>query len=247
MITVKRVQLPLIFLLVVTSLLTLTIPHQLINHYLFVRSAVALVDKVDIEWMGYTSEKKITLTFDDGPDPRYTPAILKILAHYQVPAVFYLTGENVRLHPDLVRAELAAGHEIGNHTVNHPHLRTLSVAQIRQQIERTDVEIAKITGRKPELFRPPYEELTEGILSAARLCNKRIIMSTITIEHHTLPLARQKALRAINMAFPGAIILAHDGRADRSATVAALPYLIEGLQKKGYRFVPLSELLRQNH
>ncbi len=247
MITIKRVQLPLFFLLAVISLLILTIPHQQISHYLFIRSAVALVDKVDIEWMGYTAEKKITLTFDDGPDPRYTPAILKILAHYKVPAVFYLTGENVRLHPDLVRDELAAGHEIGNHTVNHPHLRTLSVAQIRQQIELTDVEIAKITGQKPVLFRPPYEELTENILSAAHLCNKQIILSTITLEHHTLPLARQKAHRAINMAFPGAIILAHDGRINRATTVAALPYLIEGLQKKGYRFVSLSELLRPNH
>ncbi|TCL64724.1 peptidoglycan/xylan/chitin deacetylase (PgdA/CDA1 family) [Hydrogenispora ethanolica] len=246
MITVKRVQLPVLALLAMVAVLLFTIPRQLINHYLFVRSAIALVDRVDIEWMGYTSQKVVALTFDDGPDPRYTPAILKILAEYKIPATFFLVGTNVRRHPELVRAEIAAGHQVGNHTLSHPHLRRLTLPQIEKQIAATDRAIAEAAGVEPLLFRPPYEELSENILAASRLARKKIVMSTITVEHHVLPTPQQKANRVAKMVFPGAIILAHDGRVNRTDTVAALPEIIRALQAKGYRFVTLTELLQHN-
>ena len=247
MITVKRIQLPITVLLATIAILLLIIPRQLINQYLFVRSAVAIVNRVDIEWMGYTSQKIVALTFDDGPDPRYTPHILKILARYKVPATFFLIGSSVQLHPELVRAEIAAGHQIGNHTWSHPHLRRLSLRQIRQQLSATDRAIGKVAGVEPLFFRPPYEDLSEKILAASRASHKKIIMSTITVEHHALPTPQQKAQRVIRMVFPGAIILAHDGRVNRTDTVAALPYIIKGLKAKGYRFVSLTEILKQNH
>ena len=231
-----------------TTMITafLLTPKPLVNRYLLVHSTVALVDNVDIEWMGYTSQKIVALTFDDGPDPRFTPKILAILAKDKIPATFFVVGANATAYPGLVAAEVAAGHEVGNHTLSHVHLSRFKLNEISKQLSAADRAIAKAAGQSPRLFRPPYEELNENILTAARKSRKKIIMSTITLEHHTLINPQDQARRVVNMVFPGAIILAHDGRVNRTQTVAALPYLIEGLKAKGYRIVAIKELLNKN-
>ena len=215
----------------------------LMNRYQFFQKTISLIDKVDIAWMGYTNQKVVALTFDDGPDPVYTPQVLKVLQKYHVPATFFALGASVYQYPEIVKAEIKAGHLIGNHTYSHPRLSLLSAGDIRAEIIEADGEIKKITNKTPIFFRPPYEELTENILTASRDQRKQIILSTITLEHESAKTPKAKAERVIRIVFPGAIILAHDGRLNRSETVAALPYLIKGLTTKGYRIVSLKALL----
>ncbi|MGE5583777.1 MAG: polysaccharide deacetylase family protein [Bacillota bacterium] len=213
------------------------------NRFLFFEKTIALIDKVDVVWMGYTQRKLVALTFDDGPDPVFTPQILRILKKYKVPATFFIEGVNVYKYPNLVRAEIKAGHIIGNHTFSHPRLSKLPFSNIQAEIIETDWEIKHATGKTPVFFRPPYEEINGNILNASRELHKKIILSTITLEHVSAKNPREKAARVIRYVFPGAIILAHDGRLNRSQTVEALPYLIERLLSKGYQFVSLNTLL----
>lgn len=216
-----------------------------INRYLLFEKTIDFFNKVNVVWMGNTTQKVVALTFDDGPDPLYTAQILTILQKERIPATFFLVGRNVQKYPLLVKKEILNGHIIGGHTFSHPHLSTLSVDQIRTQLDKTDEVIQKISGKKPLYFRSPYEELNENILTVSHFEHKQIVLSTITLEHALSKTPKAKAERVIRMVFPGAIILAHDGRLNRHSTVQALPYLIKGLQKKGYRFVSLSELLRK--
>jgi len=199
-------------------------------------------DYLNVEWMGTTREKEVALTFDDGPDPVYTTQILRILAEDHIIATFFVEGKNAKLHPDLIKTEINAGHEIGNHTYNHPHLQKISAAAVNREIEATDRQLKKISGKIPYTFRPPYLELDQNILESSRKLHKKIIMSTLTLEHSAAASSAAEADRVIKHVFPGAIILAHDGRLNRSKTVAALPFLIKGLLKKGYRFVTVDEL-----
>jgi peptidoglycan-N-acetylglucosamine deacetylase len=234
-------RLPWILLISITAVFTVLF----VNRYLLFEKTITFLNKVDVLWMGNTNQKIVALTFDDGPDPIYTPQILKTLGKYNVPATFFLVGENVQKYPELVTAEMKNGHLIGNHTYSHPHLNMLSTVNIQTQLAETDKVIFKITGKKSKFFRPPYEELTENILSSSHSQHKQIILSTLTLEHELAKTPQAKADRVIRLAFPGAIILAHDGRLNRHSTVEALPYLIKGLQAKGYRVVPLSELFRK--
>lgn len=215
----------------------------LMNRYQFFQKTISLIDKVDIAWMGYTNQKVVALTFDDGPDPAFTPQVLKVLQKYHVPATFFTLGASVDQYPEIVKAENKAGHLIGNHTYSHSRLSTLSTGEIRAEIIEADAEIKKAIGKTPEFFRPPYEELTENILTVSRDQHKQIILSTITLEHESAKTPKAKAERVLQLVFPGAIILAHDGRLNRSETVAALPILIKGLTTKGYRIVSLKALL----
>jgi peptidoglycan-N-acetylglucosamine deacetylase len=236
--TLKQ-RLPWILLIAIIVLLSLLF----LNRFLLFQKILAHFEKVDVFWMGYTDQKIVALTFDDGPDPSYTPQILKILQKTHVQATFFVEGANAVHYPELVRAESENGHFIGNHTFNHPHLSSLSQRSIRKEINATDQVIQKITGKQTLFFRPPYEELGEDILRYARSRRKIIVLSTVTLEHESARTPRAKAERVLRLTFPGAIILAHDGRLDRTTSVEALPYLIKGLKSKGYRIVPLSELL----
>jgi peptidoglycan/xylan/chitin deacetylase (PgdA/CDA1 family) len=238
---ISKQKLPWILLLLISAAFVILF----INRYLLFEKTINFFNKVNVVWMGNTTEKVVALTFDDGPDPLYTTQILTILQKEQIPATFFLVGRNVQKYPLLVRKEIINGHTIGGHTFSHPRLSTLSVDQIRTQLDKTDGIIQKISGKKPLYFRSPYEELNENILRVSYFEHKQIILSTITLEHALSKTPKAKAERVIRMVFPGAIILAHDGRLNRHSTVQALPYLIEGLQKKGYRFVSLPELLRK--
>jgi peptidoglycan-N-acetylglucosamine deacetylase len=231
-----------IFILFITVLITIGV---LFHNQIYFRAA-AFFNHDDIDWMGFTNEKIVALTFDDGPDPRFTPKVLEILKKYHIPATFFVEGINVSEYPELVLEEYKSGHTIGNHTFTHPHLSILTVTGVKDEITFTDDEIQKITGEIPALFRPPYEELTDNIIKASRELHRTIIMSTITLEHTSDPTAKTEADRVSNLIFPGAIILAHDGRLNRSKSVSALHFLIQALTAKGYRFVSMSELLKKN-
>lgn len=213
------------------------------NRYLLLHYAIKNIYQVNLHWSGNTYQKIVALTFDDGPDPSYTPKILTILNQYKVPATFFVQGVNVLHYPLLLKKEVQSGFEIGNHSFSHPHLANQKTKEITRELELTDHAIETVIGTKPRWFRPPYEEITPSILRASRLVNKSIILSNITLEHSATMSPRTLAKRVANLVFPGAIILMHDGRLNRHSTVKALPYLLNNLSAKGYRIVPLHDLL----
>jgi peptidoglycan/xylan/chitin deacetylase (PgdA/CDA1 family) len=231
--------------IVLVTILFLLLWLLLLNRYLIFQKTIMFFNKVDVSWMGYTDQKIVALTFDDGPDPVYTPQILKVLQKYHTPATFFILGSKAYQYPEIVKTEVNAGYLIGNHTYSHRRLSAISASAIRAEIDETDRVIKKISANKPDFFRPPYEELTDGVLKATFQLHKQILLSTITLEHQAAKTSKAKAERVIRLVFPGAIILAHDGRLNRSTTVKALPYLITGLTAKGYRIVSLLELLHE--
>jgi peptidoglycan-N-acetylglucosamine deacetylase len=107
-------------------------------------------------WHGDPQQKKIALTFDDGPSAVYTEQVLNILAHYQVKATFFMVGENVAKYPQISRMVAQAGHSIENHSYSHPNMIFKSNKGVRREIDRAERIIQDATGTTPNLFRPPY-------------------------------------------------------------------------------------------
>jgi len=199
--------------------------------------------------------KKLALTFDDGPDPEWTPAILDILKAKKVPATFFMIGSAMEAHPGLVQRVLSDGHEVGNHTYTHPNLADTPAAAVRLELNATQRLFQALTGRSMRLFRPPYLGDAEPS-DADEIVPVEIAQSLgyITVGTHvdtldwmmpSVPQMMKDVIREVEDPSPyirGNIILLHDSGGDRSQTVALLPVLIDSLRAKGYSFVPVSEL-----
>jgi len=201
--------------------------------------------------------KVLCLTFDDGPDPRYTPAILDILRSRGVRATFFVIGANADQNIGLVKREYAEGHDIGNHTYTHPNIALVSEERAALELSTTQRIVENALGVSTVLFRPPYNadsqpQTPEEILPVLRAQKA----GYVTVGERIDPRDWVKGVSADGIVSeirtelqsaedPGHVILLHDAGGDRSATVAALPRILEGLQAQGYRFVPLSELLGQ--
>jgi peptidoglycan/xylan/chitin deacetylase (PgdA/CDA1 family) len=202
----------------------------------------------EIIWRVNTDEKAVALTLDDGPDPKYTPQVLKLARQRGLRLTFFLVGREIQLHPALARQEVAEGHVIGNHTWDHPTMTYDSERQDISEIERCEDDIEKICGERTHLFRPPKGMWDGDTFVAALAAGYHMILWTVALEHHTAKTPQAMAQRVIERIRPGMIILAHDGEpchpVDREKTMKALPLLAAGLQKKGYRFVTVPELLR---
>lgn len=189
-------------------------------------------------------QKLVALTFDDGPDPLYTPAVLEILKRYQLQATFFVVGENAQAYPELLLRIIAAGHKVENHTYTHPDLSRSSHLATGEEIEKTDRVIYEITGTKAQFFRPPKKLFRRETIAIAESKGYKTVLWSICVENNQAMTPLKMAQRVIKAAKPGMIILAHDGRLNRSKTVAALPLIIKEYQKQGYRFVTLDELLK---
>jgi cellulose synthase/poly-beta-1,6-N-acetylglucosamine synthase-like glycosyltransferase/peptidoglycan/xylan/chitin deacetylase (PgdA/CDA1 family)/spore germination protein YaaH len=201
--------------------------------------------------------KVLCLTFDDGPDPLYTPAILDILHSHGVRATFFIIGANADQNIGLVKREYAEGHDIGNHTYTHPNIALVSDERAALELSTTQRIIENALGVSTVLFRPPYNadsqpQTPEEILPVLRAQKA----GYVTVGERIDPRDWVKGVSADEIVSeiwseiaspddPGHVILLHDAGGDRSATVAALPRILESLQAQGYRFVPLSELLGQ--
>jgi peptidoglycan/xylan/chitin deacetylase (PgdA/CDA1 family) len=194
----------------------------------------------------WVPEKVVALTFDDGPHPIYTPALLKVLDHYGVKATFFMIGKYMEKYPEIVKQVAADGHAIGNHTYDHPYsLARDSPAQIIGELEHCEEIIERLTGRRTHIFRPPRGMYSGRVVELANAEGYRTILWSISADHHEAPTPELMAQRVLTHIRPGAIILAHDGQMQsRWKDLAATPLIIEGLQKKGYRFVTIPELLR---
>jgi cellulose synthase/poly-beta-1,6-N-acetylglucosamine synthase-like glycosyltransferase/peptidoglycan/xylan/chitin deacetylase (PgdA/CDA1 family) len=199
---------------------------------------------------------KLALTFDDGPDPAWTPEILKILKEKKVPAAFFMIGANMEAHPGLTLQVVRDGHEVGNHTYTHPNLAETSLAATRLELNASQRLFQALTGRSLMLFRSPYlsdsnpsdAEEIEPIKQAQALGYIEVTSNLDTLDWQPLTVPEMmgnvyKALNSPNPDLRGNIILMHDSGGDRSKTLILLPRLIDSLRAKGYQFVPLSELV----
>ncbi|MEO6091511.1 MAG: glycosyltransferase [Novosphingobium sp.] len=197
----------------------------------------------------------VALTFDDGPDPSWTPRILDILRAKAAPATFFVIGESAIAHPLLLKRIIDEGSEIGNHTFTHPNLGQASAEDTHIELNATQRLVEAYTGRETRLFRAPYfgdaEPTTADELVPA-LTAQRAGYTNVGLHvdpnDWTRPGADaivRRTLDQVASATPNnseQIVLLHDGGGDRAQTVAALPRIIDGLRAKGYRLVPVSAL-----
>ena len=199
--------------------------------------------------------KLVSLTFDDGPDPTWTPKILAILERYHVPATFFIVGENGVANRGLLKRMSADGDEIGNHSYTHPNMAEEAATGIRLELNATQRLIEAFTGRSTRLFRAPYfgdaEPTTADELGPAMIAQAR---GYTVVGLHVDPgdwkrpgvgAIVDRTLQGVADVRPdhsANIVLLHDGGGDRAQTVEALPQIIEGLEKAGYRIVPTSTL-----
>jgi len=200
---------------------------------------------------GY-AERKVALTFDDGPDPRFTPQILNALHKAGIPATFFVVGVNGELSPELLRREIAEGHEIGNHTFTHPNISNISLTQFRLELSATQHLLASAVGRHSLLFRPPYavdaEPETVDQVRPIEMAAKQgylIVGMQIDPDDWERPGVDEIVRRTVEQAERGGgnVILLHDSGGDRSQTVQAIPKIAMALRARGFQFVSLSELL----
>ncbi|MFD1774572.1 polysaccharide deacetylase family protein [Paenibacillus rhizophilus] len=191
--------------------------------------------------------KKIALTFDDVPDPRFTSQILDVLRKYRVKATFFIVGNRAAKHPYLVKRIVREGHSIGNHSYNHPQFSKLSVRQFRSQIIRTENIINKIARFKPRLIRPPYGEINEQQLKWSESHGYKLVnWSVDSLDWKGLPKEKVKR-NVLAHAGRGSIILQHGGGgvgSNLKGSIEALPEIIEALRRKGYTFVTVPEMLK---
>ena len=195
--------------------------------------------------------RRIYLTFDDGPNERATPAILATLAESAVPAAFFMVGDHVRRFPSTAREAAGAGHLIGNHTYNHLKLHFAGRRRVRHQLEVTHRAIEWTTGRAPCAFRAPHGYRSPFLRRAARDLGYTVFGWTFGVFDTARPGVEEIRRRVRKRLRPGAIVLLHDGdgydpEGDRMQTAKALPGIIEDGRSAGYEFAPLAELLN-NH
>lgn len=187
--------------------------------------------------------KTVVLSFDDGPDPTWTPRILAVLRKYHVPANFFLVGAHAADYPSLVDAELAAGAEVGSHTYTHANLATVPTWRENLELTLTQNALAGAAGIHTRLLRMPYSSEPDAVTAAdwraaEQAADEGYLVVFTTLD--TVDWSRPGVAHIISAAMPrngeGAIIMFHDGGGDRSQTVAALPVIIQRLKAEGYRF-----------
>lgn len=206
----------------------------------------------EIAHWGGSDPKAIALTFDDGPDPEYTAAILDILAAYEVPASFFATGAQMMRHPGMVERIVAEGHEVGSHTYSHTNISSMSPEMLRFDLNATQRVFESITGRSLLLFRAPYAvdanpQVAAEIAPIATVSELGYLTVNMNIDPKDWWAPNAERIHATTLrqveAGLGNIVLLHDAGGNRSQTVEALPRIIEDLRARGYRFVTASELV----
>jgi peptidoglycan-N-acetylglucosamine deacetylase len=201
-----------------------------------------------IYWRGRADRKQVALTFDDGPHPRFTREILKILDDEQVPATFFLVGKKVEAFPDVAREILNADHELGFHGYSHRPLWLKPRRSLLDEIERSQTAFQMALSFEPHIFRPPYGIRGRRILQLARERKWKTVFWTRAGWDWTDIPGEEVARRALKQIKPGSILLLHDSdgpalQADRQRTVDALRIIIRELKDQGFSFAKVSEIL----
>ena len=184
---------------------------------------------------------RVALTFDDGPGES-TATLLSTLAHRGVRATFFMVGCNVDASPELVRAALADGHEVGNHTYDHPDLTTLDRAAVAEQIDRTTDAIARAAGMRSVLARPPFGATSEAVVRVLQDSGHTQVLWDLDSQDWLSRDAVATAERVLTHVHDGVVILLHD---IVPTTVVAMPGIVDALQEKGFTFVTVSDMLAE--
>ncbi len=208
------------------------------------------------QWYGKTftgaprNSRQLALTYDDGPNDRYTHDLLEVLAKHSVHATFFLIGGYVKLRPQIVREISQAGHVIGNHTFTHPLLIFKSEAEIRRELAACSSAIEDAIGQPVNFFRPPFGGRRPAVLRIARKLGLEPIMWNVTAYDWSAPPAAQIETKVHTQIHGGSVILLHDGGhkqigADRSQTILATDHLISRCRNEGYEFVTIRQMMAQ--
>ena len=206
-----------------------------------------------VQRFGKSADRKLVLTFDDGPDPLYTPQILDILQKEGVPATFFVVGQSIERYPRILKRIFNEGHEIGNHTFTHPNLANVWEPWAEAELMMTRRSIESITGHSTLLFRPPYnaypEPQTKDQLAPFIIAQKH---NYLAVNESIDPLDWQKGIHPDTILARieekmkldyGHVILLHDAGGKREATIAALPNIIRHFKAKGYEFVSIANMM----
>lgn len=211
---------------------------------------------------GPRDERVVALTYDDGPNPPYTTAIVDVLRQEHVHATFFVVGQAVQAYPGIVRLEARDGDAVGNHTWAHEHLVLDDSASLRETLERTDRAIYNATGSHTRIMRPPYGGRDWLVLREVRTLGYTPVMWSVPLANDwEYPPARVIAQRVLRYVGDGSIIVLHDGNrgivcsrthqslrvCDRSADVEATRLIVQTLKGEGYRFVTIPELLERGN
>ncbi|MDQ2865117.1 MAG: polysaccharide deacetylase family protein [Candidatus Eremiobacteraeota bacterium] len=211
---------------------------------------------------GPSNQRVVALTYDDGPNPPYTNAILDVLAKERVHATFFVVGRAVNAYPKIVARESREGNAIGNHTYAHDHLIVLTPSQLRDNLRRTDAAIYAATGVHTHIMRPPFGSRDWLVLDEARHLGYTPVMWSVPLANDwEYPAAAVIASRILSHVRDGSIVVLHDGNrgvlckksrvnshvCDRTSDIEATKLIIESLKRQGYRFVTIPQLLALKH
>jgi peptidoglycan/xylan/chitin deacetylase (PgdA/CDA1 family) len=190
----------------------------------------------------HTDGPYIAMTFDDGPSATLTPKLLDLLVTRHIKVTFFVIGENVAEHPEIVARAAREGHEIGNHSWSHPNFGKMSDDNVRSQLRRTDDAIRSATGNRPTLMRPPYGSITAREKHWIHdEFGYRIILWDVDPYDWKRPGPAVVRNRILKETQPGSIVLSHD---IHPGTIEAMPSTLDALEAKGFKFVTVSELIR---
>jgi peptidoglycan-N-acetylglucosamine deacetylase len=190
----------------------------------------------------HTDGPYIAMSFDDGPSATLTPKLLDLLAARHIKATFFVIGENVVEHPEIVARAAREGHEIGNHSWSHPNFAKMSQESVRSQLQRTDDAIKNATGKRPTLMRPPYGSITDREKHWIHdEFGYQIILWDVDPYDWRRPGPAVVRNRILKETRPGSIVLSHD---IHPGTIEAMPSTLDALEAKGFKFVTVSELIR---
>ncbi len=194
-----------------------------------------------------TFDKVVALTFDDGPDPGRTDAVLQSLAKHHAKATFFVMGNKAEAHPKLLAKIVGGGHEVGNHSYSHKDFNHMSGDTIRGEIRHTNDIIFKLTAQRPILFRPPGGYLSNELIGICQ--EEKVVVAYWSWETDSKDWRNGNSSQYISQHIckhiaPGQVIILHDGCANSMETARAVELLLQELSKQGYRFVTMSELIK---
>lgn len=194
-----------------------------------------------------SNPEKIALTFDDGPHPRYTEEILSILAEYKITATFFIIGVNAELYPEELQKIVDSGCEIGNHTYSHAKMTTMKEEDLEKQILQCENTIYRLTGIRPCLFRPPEGVVSDGLKHIISTNHYNVVLWSIDTRDWAMNPAKTISQSVMHDLKGGDIILMHDYVSGGNTTCDALRLIIPQILSKGYEFVTVSELLKEDN
>lgn len=195
---------------------------------------------------GLGGTKRVALTFDDGPDNKYTKQVMDILKQNQVKATFFVLGQEVKKYPEVVKQMVYEGHAIGNHSWSHINMARVTPQQLRDQLDATNQAVKQAAGVSPYLVRPPFGNTNGAVTQQLTNWGYQVVLWSVDSRDWS-GIPTEKIMSKVRQEMsPGGIILQHSAggrKNDLTNTIQALPLIIKELKAQGYTFVTVPEML----